>query len=64
MYGKYCASSSITEPICIANSNVGARISACSDRIDGSIRDRIAKEKATVFPVPDCDCAIRFPNKE
>ncbi len=64
MYGKYFASFSITEPICLANSNVGARISACGDCIDGSIRDRIAKEKAAVLPVPDCDCAIIFSNIE
>jgi hypothetical protein len=31
MYGKNCAIFSITEPICIANSNVGARISVCGD---------------------------------
>jgi hypothetical protein len=55
---------SITEPIWIANSNIGARISACGYWIDGSIREIIAKNKAAVLPVPDWDCVMIFPSEE
>ncbi len=40
------------------NPNVGAIISACGNWIDGSILDRIAKEKATVLLVLDWDWAM------
>ena len=46
------AISRISSVICIASSRVGARITACTSSLSGSIRSMMGIPKAMVLPVP------------
>ena len=50
----------ITLKTCKESSLVGQTQSACGDEISKLILLRIPTTKVAVFPVPDCDCAIKF----